>query len=93
MPYSNGQAIVGTTPTPICSVGERGGVIIQNTGAAAVFVGGPNVAVSGASTGISLAAGATLFIPSVGANPKTLWGVVATASQPVVFLFPSDGSS
>jgi hypothetical protein len=47
MPYSNGLVTVGTTPTPICSVGERGGVIIQNNGTAPVFLGGLNVAVSG----------------------------------------------
>jgi len=90
LPYSNGLVTVTTTPTPICSVGERGGVLIQNNGSAAVFVGGQNVAISGANTGISLAAGATLFIPSVGTNPATLFGVVATATQPLAFLFPSD---
>ncbi len=90
MPYNNGLVTVATTATVICSVGERGGVIIQNNGSAAVFLGGPNVAASGANTGISLAAGATLFIPSVGTNPKTLFGVVAAGTAPVVFLFASD---
>lgn len=90
MPYSNGLINVATTPTAICTVGERGGVVIQNNGSAAVFLGGPNVATSGASTGISVAAGAPIFIPSVGTNPATLFGVVATATQPVAFLFPSD---
>jgi hypothetical protein len=36
MPYSNGQVTVTTTPTPICSVAERGGIVIQNNGSAAV---------------------------------------------------------
>ncbi len=91
MPYSNGLVSVGTTATPICSIGERGGVVIQNNGSALVFLGGPNVAASGPNTGISLlGSGATIFIPSVGTNPKTLFGVVATATQPVVFLFCSD---
>ena len=37
MPYSNGLVTVGTTPTPICSLGARGGVVIQNNGSAPVF--------------------------------------------------------
>lgn len=90
MPYSNGLATVTTTPTPICSVGERGGVLLQNNGSAPIFVGGPNVGTSGANMGIQIAAAATLFVPSVGTNQATLYGVVATATQPVAFLFPSD---
>jgi hypothetical protein len=89
MSYSNGQAIVGTTPTPICAATGRGGVLIENTGSAPVFLGGPNVAVSGANTGISVAAGATLFVPTVGNLAAILFGVAA-ASQSVVFLFASD---
>lgn len=87
MSYTSGIVTVGTTPTVIATVGERGGIVVQNTGSAAVVLGGPNVAVS---TGISLAAGATLFVPSVGTNPATLYGVVATATQPVAYLYPSD---
>lgn len=90
MPYTNGLVTVTTTPTPICAVGERGGVLIQNNGSAAVFLGGPNVTVSGASTGIQLAAGATLFVPSVGTELETLFGVTAAGSAPVIFLFASD---
>jgi hypothetical protein len=89
MAYSNGLVTVGTTPTAICAIGARSGVLIQNNGSAAVSLGGPNVATSGANTGISLAAGATLFVPSVGSLAATLFGIAA-ASQPVVFLFASD---
>jgi hypothetical protein len=72
-------------------LGERGGVVVQNNGTAVIFLGGLNVAVSGPNTGISLAgSGATMFIPSVGTNAAILCGVVATGTQPVVFLFPSD---
>jgi hypothetical protein len=39
MTYFNGLVTVSTTPTPICSMGERAGVLIQNTGSAAVFLG------------------------------------------------------
>jgi hypothetical protein len=90
MSYSNGLVTVGTTPTPICAATGRGGVVIQNNGSAAVFLGGPNVATSGVNTGISIAAGANMFIPSVGNLAAILFGIVATATQPVVFLFASD---
>jgi hypothetical protein len=89
MAYFNGLVTVSTAPTPICALGARSGVLIQNTGSAAVFLGGPNVAVSGAFTGVSVAAGSTLFVPSVGSLAATLYGVAA-ASQPVAFLFASD---
>jgi hypothetical protein len=89
MAFVNGLVTVTTAPTAIVSVGERGGIIIQNNGSAAVFLGGANVAVTGVGTGISLAAGATIFIPSAGSISATLFGVVAAASQPVVYLFPS----
>jgi hypothetical protein len=88
--YFNGLVTVGTAPTPICSATGRGGVLIQNNGAAAVFLGGANVAVSGVNTGISLAAGATLFVPSVGTLAAVLYGIVATATAPIAFLFASD---
>jgi hypothetical protein len=90
MGYSNGLVTVATTPTPLCSVGERGGVVIQNNGTQPVFLGGLNVAVSGINTGISVAAGATLFVPSVGTNADILCGIVASGTQPVVYLFASD---
>jgi hypothetical protein len=88
--FSNGLVTVGTTPTALCTIAGRGGVIVQNNGSAAVFLGGANVAVSGASTGISLAAGATVFVPTAGSSTAILFGVVATGTQPVVFLAPSD---
>jgi hypothetical protein len=90
MPFTNGQVTVTTSPTPLCTIAGRGGVLIQNNGSAPVFLGGLGVAVSGAGTGISVAAGATVFVPTAGSGTVILYGVVATSSQPVVFLFPSD---
>ena len=53
--YSNGSTTVASTPTLICTVDpDSAGVLLQNTGSAAIFVGGPNVTTSGAYTGISL---------------------------------------
>lgn len=89
MPYSNALVQIGTTPTPIASVAERGGLLIQNNGSAAVFLGGRNVGISGPNTGIQLASGATIFVPSVGTNAEALFGVAA-ATQPVCYLYPSD---
>ncbi len=89
--YQNGSVTVSTTPTLIANVGaENDGVLIQNTGAAAIFVGGPSVATSGANLGISVAAGATLLVPSVGGSAVIpLYGIIATGTAAVVFLYPS----
>lgn len=91
MAYANQLVTVGTTPTPICTLATPTGVVIQNFGTAAVFVGGANVAVSGASQGISIAAGSILTLPTAGEENETLYGVVAAATQPVVYLFASLG--
>jgi hypothetical protein len=88
MTYFNGLVTVATTPTPICAIGARAGVLIQNNGSAAVFLGGPNVATSGANTGISLAAGATLFVPSVGTLAATLFGIVYSFQHFAEFVDP-----
>lgn len=81
---------VGTTATqlnpPVASGGISGDtVVIQNTGAAAVFIGGPDVATSGATIGYSLAAGASLVIPTDG-GISDLWGRVATGTNTVTVL-------
>jgi hypothetical protein len=91
MPYKNGLVSVGTTATLIASVGaapETGGLLVQNNGSAAVFLGGPTVTTSGATAGVQLAAGASLTIPTTGAEPLSLYGIVATATQNVSYIFP-----
>lgn len=88
--YSNGAVTVGATPTLVCTAGaENDGVLLQNTGAVAVFVGGPAVTASGATTGISLAAGATLSVPSVGGLTHNVYATVASGTSTVVYLYPN----
>jgi hypothetical protein len=67
---------------------HAGGLLVQNNGSAAVFVGGPSVTTSGANAGVQIAAGATLTVPTTGAEPLSLYGIVATATQNVSYLFP-----
>ena len=89
--YKQGVVSVGTSPTVIATIGaapETGGIVVQNNGSAAVFLGGSNVTSSGATAGVQLATGATLTIPTTGAEPLTLYGVVATATQNVSYIFP-----
>jgi hypothetical protein len=88
--YSNGSTTVGTTPTKICTVSPSSdGVLIQNNGSAALFLGGPAVTVSGSTVGISVAAGATVNVPTTGGTPHDLYGVVATGTAAVTYLFPN----
>lgn len=91
--YKQGQVSVGTSATAICTtVATSGndGVLIQNLGTVAVFIGGANVATSGTNAGISVAANAIVTVPSTGASvSSTLYGIAGTAGQNVSFLFPS----
>jgi hypothetical protein len=84
--YVNGSATVGTTPTSILTATPGQTVVLQNTGAAAVFLGGSTVATSGANLGYSLAAGASFTLPSVSEQGHVLYGIVASGTAVVVFL-------
>jgi len=78
-----GTVTVGTEPTLICTLAwNAGGVVVQNTGAAGVILGGQDVSASGAAAGPSLAAGATLTVPGSG----SLYGIVASGTVTVAFL-------
>lgn len=87
--YESGSASVGTTATLICTVPEGyiGGVVLQAASGNAdpVHVGGANVTTS---TGIALAAGATLPVPGGKGNARDLYGISTAAGQTVTFLFP-----
>src|SRR5947209_7923808 len=91
MSFSNGLVTVGTTPTPICTVATPAGVTVQNMGTVAVFIGGGNVAASGANQGISVAPNAIVTLGTAGEDNETLYGIVATATQPVAYCFASLG--
>jgi hypothetical protein len=54
MAVDNNSITVGTTPTKLCQADT--GAYVANTDAAAIFVGGPRVATSGANKGVSVAA-------------------------------------
>jgi hypothetical protein len=89
--YKNGVVSVGTTATLIASIGsapENGGVVVQNNGSVAVFVGGPTVTATGATAGPQIAANGTLTIPTTGAEPLSLYGVVASATANVSYIYP-----
>jgi hypothetical protein len=84
--YSNGSTTVGTTATLVCSVDpEADGVLVQNGGSVAVVFGGADVT---ATTGISVAANATLLIPSIGGVAHELYGVTASSTAAVTYLYP-----
>jgi hypothetical protein len=92
MTYKNGVTSVGTTATLICTVGsapESDGVLINNAGAANLYLGGSTVTANTASTGgFPVAAGATVTIPTTGAEHLPLHGIVASGTANVGYLFP-----
>jgi hypothetical protein len=59
---------------------------LQNTSAAAIFLGGSGVTTSGANLGYSLPAGGTLTLPSVAEQPHALYAVVASGTGVLVYL-------
>lgn len=92
MAFQQGTVSVGTTATVICTVGstpENDGVLVQNNGSAAVFLGGPSVTATGATAGLQVAAGDTVRVPTTGADTLVLYGIVASSTAPVSYLFPA----
>ena len=89
--YSNGSTTVASTPTLICTVDpEAGGVLLQNTGSAAIYVGGPNVTTSGAYTGIALTntGSPIVFFPSTSGTQHGIYGIVASSTQTISWAYP-----
>ena len=78
---SVGTSATQLSPTSGLSGVTGEGVVLRNTGAAAVFLGGPDVTTT---TGLTLAAGATLTIP---VETGALWGIVATGTINVEVLY------
>jgi hypothetical protein len=56
--------------------------------AGAVFLGGSSVTATGATAGLQLAAGDTLRVPTTGAESLVLYGIVASSTANVSYLFP-----
>jgi hypothetical protein len=92
MAYKNGVVSVGTTPTLICtpsSAPDVDGVLIQNLGAVTLYLGGSTVTAGTTSTGgYQVAASASVTVPSTGASAEGLYGIVASSTANVSFLFP-----
>lgn len=96
MAYTQGVVSVGTAATLICTPGEEG-VMVQNTGTAAVTLGGATVtagtaaATGGITLGTAAAPGTIVFIPTgrtggtVG-DDTALYGRVASGTSNVAFL-------
>lgn len=88
--YQHGTATVATTRAVLVTAGSVGGVLVQNNSAAAVFLGGSTVTADATATGgISLAAGATVTVPTVGGAKADLYAVVATGTAAVAWLSPA----
>jgi hypothetical protein len=84
--YVNGSVSVTSTAAVVLTVAPGQVVVLQNTGASPIFLGGSTVTSSGANIGYSLAAGATLTLPSVSEQPHALYGVVASTAMTLVYL-------
>jgi hypothetical protein len=92
MPYKNGVVSVGTTATLICtpsSAPENDGVLIQNLGSVTLYLGAATVTAGTTSTGgFQVAAGASTNVPTTGAANEGLYGITASSSANVAYLFP-----
>jgi hypothetical protein len=87
--YLQGAISVGATATLVCTVTpENDGVLVQNSGTAAVFLGGSTVTATGTTQGIQLAASASMTVPSVGGLVHDLFAVTASGTSTVAFLIP-----
>jgi hypothetical protein len=64
-------------------------VLIQNLGATTVYVGGPNVTAGTTATGgLQVAANAIVNVPTTGAAADGVYGIVASGTNNVAFLYP-----
>jgi hypothetical protein len=94
MPYQNGVVSVGTTATLIAtpsSAPDVDGILVQNLGSVAVYLGGSGVTANTASTGgLQLPASSTtpVLVPTTGASSEGLWGITASSTANVSFLYP-----
>jgi hypothetical protein len=89
--FNQGLVSVGTTATLICTVGsapENDGGLVQNNGSTPVFLGGSTVTASGATAGVQVAAGATVTVPTTGAERLSLYGILGSGTANVSYLFP-----
>lgn len=92
MAMVNGVVSVGTTATLIAtpgSVPENDGVLIQNLGSGVLYLGGATVTANTASTGgLQVAANTTVNVPCTGAAADGIYGIVASSTANVAYLYP-----
>jgi hypothetical protein len=90
--YKNGVVSVGTTATLIAtpsSAPDIDGILIQNLGAVTLYLGGSTVTAGTTSTGgYQVAASASVLVPTTGASAEGLYGIVASSTANVAYLYP-----
>jgi hypothetical protein len=84
--YSSGQVSVTSTVggTLIASSGTSSSILVSNGSGAQVFLGGAGVTVA---TGLPVAASTTVTVPAAGGQNAALYGIVASTSSTVSFLY------
>lgn len=89
--YDHGVGSAGTTASKLVTVqAENDGVLVQNQGSVAVYLGGPSVTADQTATGgFQVAANTSVEVPSVGGYQHELWVVTAASTAPVAWLQPT----
>lgn len=92
MAYKNGVVSIGTTAVLIAtpsSAPDVDGILVLNSGSVTVYLGGSTVTANTASTGgYPLAASASVLVPTTGASAEGLYGIVASSTANVAYLYP-----
>jgi hypothetical protein len=92
MPFQNGVVSVGTTATLIATpsaVPDNEGIVVQNLGSVTVYLGRSTVTAGTTATGgLQLAANGVITVPTTGAATEALYGIVASGTANVAWLFP-----
>lgn len=84
--YTSGVTTISSTATQVAVVpAANNGILVSNTGASSVFLGGAGVT---SATGYPLAAAATVTVPTVGGYPHALYAITASGTSTVAFLAP-----
>jgi hypothetical protein len=77
---------LGAFPTPSQHVD---GILIQNLGAVTLYLGASTVTAGTTATGgLQVAANAIVNVPTTGASSEALYGIVASSTANVAFLYP-----
>jgi hypothetical protein len=65
------------------------GILIQNLGAVTLYLGASTVTAGTTATGgLQVAANAIVNVPTTGASSEALYGIVASSTANVAFLYP-----